>query len=295
MPPKKPPPPADPVGASVNSAFIAEFQTIYDKVMAHEKFKDLQDAETLGFESVGARHGGTVGMQSDFDLQEFQVAMQAHGVYRCAMNELYLDKFFAVQSGIPYNRTKIFELAETSFSSPGQWNGTNVVLVSDLKKFNPKSSKGSLRRLSPEEPNFARIIGIHSAILAGADDSVLDGFKVDLLCAPFQFEYYEGGAQNPLHGALPRAINLRESVLSEAVAVGRDTVQRIFEVIKTRSSLEQSSGGKVSNEALVTYYKERITLSAQSEPVTKTFIELVSLVHTYMLKSSPSLQLLCTP
>ena len=62
--PKKSPPLADPVGATVNSAFITELETIYAKVLAHEKFKDPQVADALGFESMGARHGVTVGMQS---------------------------------------------------------------------------------------------------------------------------------------------------------------------------------------------------------------------------------------
>ena len=165
------------------------------------------------------------------------------------MNELSLDMYFTLPGGIPYNRKQIFELAATSFAEPGQWNGTNVVLVPDTKKYNPLNHIGSLKRLSPEEPNFARIIGIYNAIKANSDN--LDMFRIDLLCAPFQFEHHEGGIDNPNYAAIPRAINLREAAVAEAGALGRDTIQRVFEVIKTRKIMEISTGGKVSVEKTV--------------------------------------------
>eukprot|EP00959_Pyramimonas_sp_CCMP1952_P202424 4232873-Pyramimonas_sp.AAC.1 len=89
--------------------------------------------------------------------------------------------------------------------------------------------QGALRRLSPEEVNFARVIGICNAIDNGASHEKLLSFKVDLQCAAFQFEFHEGGVDNPNHPALRRAINLREQMRQTAKAVGRDTLQRIYE------------------------------------------------------------------
>ena len=50
------------------------------------------------------------------------------------------------------------------------------------------------------------------------------------------FEFFDGGLEDPTQGAVPRAINLRETSIAEASAVGRDTFQRISEVINTRKS-----------------------------------------------------------
>ena len=109
------------------------------------------------------------------------------------------------------------QLAEHSFQEPGQLTGTSVVVV-DSKTYNPLAHKGALRRLSPEEVNFARIVGIHNAIKNNASEDKLKRFRLDILNASFQFEYHEGGVTNPEHTLLPRAINLRESMRQTAKA-----------------------------------------------------------------------------
>ena len=75
--------------------------------------------------------------------------------------------------------------------------------------------------------------------------------------------------------------------------MGRDTLQRVFEVIKTRKGLERAAGvGKVAVEELANYYKNSINLAASSEPVSRTFVENVNQVEKLMLKSAPCLKLL---
>ena len=222
-------------GSQLNASFFTEYQAIYDKVMEHPIFKDLPTAQTLGYDG----RDGT-GVQAPFDLENYRASMRSHGLYRCAMNELFLGKWFTVLPGIPDNRNAIFSLARQSFSNPGEWHGTNVVYVPDKTKYSPMHHQGSLQRLSPEEPNFARIIGIGMAIDSGADDTVLRTVRRDILCSPFMFEFFDGGLEDPTQGAVPRAINLRETSIAEASAVGRDTLQRIFEVIKTRKIMRRA-------------------------------------------------------
>ena len=149
-------------GSQLNASFFTEYQAIYDKVMEHPIFKDLPTAQTLGYDG----RDGT-GVQAPFDLENYRASMRSHGLYRCAMNELFLDKWFTVLPGIPYNRNAIFSLARQSFSNPGEWHGTNVVYVPDKTKYNPMHHQGSLQRLSPEEPNLTRIIDISMAMSQG--------------------------------------------------------------------------------------------------------------------------------
>ena len=275
---------------SLNGTFLQEMATMRNAILRHPKFKDLETADTLGFED-GAR-GRQAGIQSAFNLQDYKSAIGAHGIYRCAMNEFVLDPWFSMPGGIPYNRKVIHELAATSFSRPGQWGGTNIIWVNN-KKFNPLAHKGSLKRLSPEEPNFARIIGIYKAIQENRDDE-LDGWRLDILCAPFQFEYWdcEVPADKQTDGAaLPRAISLREATLAEAAAVGRDVLQRVFEVIKTRRGIEQANG-RCTDDDLVKFYMDRIKMAPNSEAINRTFIEHVTTVEKRMLKDGQIVNML---
>ena len=312
-------PPTSDVGSAesngINKEFLGEMSAVYEKVCNHEVFRDLRDAGALGIST--AAEGDYVdvetppkrpritgkaektkqlssihGMQAAFDLAEYQTAMKQHGTYRCAGNELWLDFWFTPQPGVPYNKASIFQLAEKSFFEPNQWTGTNVVMVSDLA-YNPMEHQGALRRLSPEEVNFARVIGIANAIDREVPKEVLEAFKVDLQCASFQFELHEGGVDNPSHTAIRRSINLREQMRQTAKAVGRDTLQRIFEVLRIRRLMEQSRGaGKVSNEALAQYYENEINLSTESEAVTATFINQTSVVYNNILKDGKNLAIL---
>ena len=142
---------------------------------------------------------------------------------RCGANEMWLDRFYTLQPGIPYNKTSILQLAENSFSQPGRWTGLNVVVVNDLE-YNPLEHTGNWKRLSPEEVNFARMIGIKNAIDKGASDEVLKAYKVDLVSSATQFELHQGGLDNPEQTAIPRAVNIRESMRQAAkVGWGQDT------------------------------------------------------------------------
>ena len=47
--------------------------------------------------------------------------------------------------------------------------------------------------------------------------------------------------------ALMRSINLRESSASEAAAVARDPIQRVFEVMNTKTILEKEQNNKIAN------------------------------------------------
>ncbi|CAK0905696.1 unnamed protein product [Prorocentrum cordatum] len=318
------PPPTSEVASAesngINKEFLAEIAALYEKICSHEVFRDLRDAGALDASSaaeegagdgdletpakrarMASRSGGTKktsqrsnihGMQAAFDLAEYQTAMKLHGTYRCGGNELWLDFWFTAQPGVPYNKTSILQLAEKSFFEPKQWTGTNVVMVPDLA-YNPMEHQGALRRLSPEEVNFARIIGIANAIDREASKDVLEAFKVDLQSAAFQFELHEGGIDNPSHTAIRRSINLREQMRQTAKAVGRDTLQRIFEVLRIRRLMEQSRGaGKVSNEALAQYYENEINLSTESEAVTSTVINQTSVVYNNILKDGKNLAIL---
>ena len=221
---------SDPTVA-VNAIIVDEMVEIRSEVLSHPVFAHAESGDFMDFA------GGA--SQAPFILEDYKIAMGKNGTYRCGAPETWLDFTFSVQSGIPYNRKKIYELAEAAFYEPGKYTGTHVVLVQDMK-YNPLEHKGAWCRISPEEPCFARFCGIRHRIDNGATDAELRLFLADIKCASIQFEFHGLSISDENNTVIPRAINLREQMKSISSAVGRDSLQRQFEVVKQWKKMEDS-------------------------------------------------------
>ena len=89
-----------------------------------------------------------------------------------------------------------------------------------------------------------------------------------------------------------RSINLRESSASEAAAVARDPIQRVLEVMNTKTILEKGQTTKLSIEKLANYYQAHIRFASTSEPVSKSFLESAFPVWSYILRGNGNLEAL---
>ncbi|CAK0788960.1 unnamed protein product [Prorocentrum cordatum] len=244
--------------------------------------------------------------QPAFNMERYQYDL-TNGTQKhtCASSEWNRNLFFTFHGGVPYNETYIQELKHACFREPGLYVGV-VVAAADDPAINPVTNAGNWERLSPEEPFFARLLAIKDAIEHGASEQTLEGYRKDILNTTFQFEVHKAKDDT----AWSRSINLREQVMSEATAVGRDTLQRICEalgiaernatatstatVMQTRSKLARlgGTGGKekkISNDTLFEWYKKEIALNSKAEPITKTFIESASSVVDLTIKYEPNL------
>ena len=132
---------------------------------------------------------------------------------------------------------------------------------------------------------------IRNAIQRGASDAELEQWKANFASAPFQLEITEGGVADSMKVAIPRAINLREMLCNKARAIGRDSLQRVFEVIRTMKMLEES-GAKPTNESVAQWYVDKIRLSSYVEAVTRTFVEVALMVLKLVLKALENLKAL---
>ena len=107
------------------------------------------------------------GVQAGFDFDKFQQAIATGGIYCCVGNEMCLDPLFRMSPGILCNRSALLQLAANTFNQGGLYLGTTVVLVSEGGR-SPMEDLGAFRRVSPEEFNWARMIGIDASIREGA-------------------------------------------------------------------------------------------------------------------------------
>jgi len=273
----------------VNAEFFATLTEDLAIINDHPVFRDLVSQMPLGALSDDmaaapalkkSRTSGKqkipmplLGTQSAFSIDEYRFTMSHKGKYKCACNEWWLEPFFVMQTGIPYITSNITNMVETTFNNADTYDGTTIVRIPD-KNYNPLEHKGKLQRLSPEEPFFAKIKKIRLLIDNGATEDELLPWKASILGASFQFELHTDFNET----ALPRHLNMRETSKDEAIAVGRDNVQRVYEVQKVRVNLGGAEKKAISNEKLSEYYDNKIVLSKSSEKVSKSFLEIANLL-----------------
>jgi hypothetical protein len=211
--------------------------------------------------------------------------MAAHGLYRCDGNDMWCDCMFVMQPNIPVNVRAIEDLVKQSFQNPHDWTKPTIIWR-DSPDSDPMKDLGRLKRLSPEEPFFAKVLRIAELIDGGAPDCELERWRVSLSATPFQFEFHDRA------NAIARHMNLRESSVADGAAVGRTALQRVFEVMQTKRELEEEAKTKISMEKVAAYYAEKVRFAAGSEHVSKAFLESALPVHTYILRCNHNLNLL---
>ena len=289
----------------INSGLFQRVEAALKVIDAHEWFRNAKEADAIGLpaaapqERVKTKKAKTSknqplrGTQAGFDSEAFKGGMASSGHYRCAGNEFWLDPYFSMVRTVPINVKSVEGLMGTTFKEPSSFVGTTVVLV-ESESMDPLKLRGSLKRLSPEEIWFAKVLRLAEVLEdPDADEDKLREWKVAMLGASWQFEYFENGYARPMDGALARSINLRESMVSQGLAVMRDTIQRFMEVHNTKKALEQKQGGaKVANEKLADFYKQRVSINPRSEQVSPTFIESYSVIWGNLLRHKELLALL---
>ena len=301
MPPKKQQPPKAEETSIMNEAVYQRVAEALRVIDGHELFRNAKEDDAIGLDPGGDvvknprrkqktaepedGEGQLFGAQAAFNSDAFARAMSNGWYYRCAGNEFWLDPYFSLVTGVPVNVRSVEHLMETTFNEPSEFVGTTCVLV-ESGSMDPLKLRGSLKRLSPEEIWFAKMLRLAEVIQdQETDEEVLKEWKVALLGASWQFEYYANGYARPMGGALARAINLRESMVAQGLAVMRDCVQRLMEVHSTKKALETKNGGaEVSNEKLADFYKQNVKINPRAEQVTGTFIESYSVIFSNILK-----------
>ena len=82
-------------------------------------------------------------------------------------------------------------IMETTFNEPSEFVGTTCVMV-ESGSMDSLKLRGSFKRLSPEEIWFAKMLRLAQVIQAQETvEAVLKEWKVALLGASWQFEYFE--------------------------------------------------------------------------------------------------------
>ena len=105
-------------------------------------------------------------------------------MYKCGGNFFWADPLATVTQ-VPLRQTVIFDLMEHYFKDPGNFPGAICVAIGQTQ--NPMDHKGSLRRVSPPEIQWALIFKLKDEIRLEVSEERLKEWRRMLLSCSFHF------------------------------------------------------------------------------------------------------------
>lgn len=193
-------------------------------------------------------------------------------MYRAAGNLMWLDVMYSPQAGVPTRVSAIKELQMHYFQVPTVFPGTVTVAVAPNE--NPLDARGSMRRISPEEPLHACLLELAEGIRQGIPDAqTLQAWKRVLLSVSFEFKLLDAEEVRWFE-----AVRLRERLVVDYSAMARSAVQRIYELQGFRA-LQERKSGKITNADLAKLYNQHGELANSSEAMTENTVKNAAVVY----------------
>ncbi len=259
--------PADPAELGLNGDIYTRVQVAWQKMDAHDAFKDLATLPPLGLDGEAATHG----FMKEFTTADFTKSMTARGVYSCGCNVMWAALFYKPCPGVPLLLSNILKLKEFEFNKdepPARFPTDLVIGVDSADGETVRAKRSWLKRLSPEEPVFAALLKISEGIDAGWSDATLVRWRRLLLTVPTTFELLTEPADFRW-----RSIDLREKIVNDFETMSTTAIQKIFEIASYKVEFERVSGTTLSAEAMFKMYEMKVTHSKMGDTFTKTLVD----------------------
>ena len=138
-------------------------------------------------------------------MDKFKVAIGSVGRMKCGANLFWQNFLGSVMPGVPENPKAVQEYVDHYFTEPARLPH-DIIIAVDSDGFDPLTHKGSLVRVSPEEPVHAWALAVARDIDRRVDDEVRKLWKYHSLTCTFHFERLENEDDTYY-----RAVNLREA------------------------------------------------------------------------------------
>ena len=175
---------------------------------------------------------------------------------------------------VPLSRIAIDHFSNQVFPEYRWSYPFEIVVAVPNPSFKVMAHKGGLFRVSPEEPEFAAFLKYAQLI----KENGLDQCSHQKLHTMFRFMPFTFKLLPKEEDRLWESIKLREIVAGLYDIVVRSTLQRIFELMNVKLTMERRhvadniGSEKISATKLATIYAEKVPLAKSSEPVSETFI-----------------------
>ena len=200
-----------------------------------------------------------------FDAEDFETAMSTAKQYLAGFNALWANPDDPFTNKVPLKKQRIVELRNHHFRKPSPMPlPVKIALAANEK---PLERKGSLTRISPVEMIAAFFSAIAHSVKNGDADDVLLKWRTYILSCPFQFEIIEDKDQRHF-----KSLQSREDAGANYAGVRYTTLMKVFD-IEGFMDLKARTTGKITAAQCATLYRENLTLSATSEPITDNFVD----------------------
>ena len=210
-----------------------------------------------------------------FDGKLAAMALSREGKYICAGNFFWQNLMDSPTPGVPMRLERVMELGRYLFGNgkdPTHLPNMITVLV-DSADCPIMEHKGSLKRVSPEEP-------CHAALFMCADDIArlqcdtnpeaqqrLMRWRQIFLSCCFCFEVATG--DDAMHW---RAYNLRQMVTAEYGAVRRTAWQMAYELALFKKTKEQETGQSLTKKQVTELYQSNGKTAKNSDAITENYV-----------------------
>lgn len=249
-------------------------------IREHPVFKDLESAKPLSL-----AQGGT---QAPFDLQAAKRAVGSEaGCYKCGCNFMWQGIVWMATHRVPINAGQIRAIKkELPYNSPPKTFPFTVTVGVEPETLEQRP-EGGWARLSPAEPVHALLFAMQEAIEQGCTEPVLKEWRRVCLTTSFSFENVPVG-----EARFWRAQNLREQAVQHGLVVRMSVRQRIYDVAGFKLAREKQTGHDFGAEKVAQLYTQHLKLAADSEAISKTFVEDACAIHRRLLSLEPCAKIL---
>ena len=256
---------------------IDEVHNAINVIMEHDMFKDIMEQSPFNM-----AQGGSQAPFKQTDMQNVLDRDATGLVYKCGFNFFWQSFTWMTNHRVPINKGQIKELQQFALDplNPPRHLPFEIVIALDTGKQDVMASKGALQRLSPPEPPFAAIFSIYEAITKGADDAVLQRWRLAVLTASFRFEVVVAGNERYW-----RAHNLRQENIEMGVVSHLSVRQWIYDVVGFKASKEHDLGKELSAAQVAKFYEEKMAYARGSEKISGSFVDSAITVHKRILSN----------
>lgn len=222
-----------------------------------------------------ARLMSDMSRKEPYKASAYKVSMANSKRYICGCNLFWASMDDPVTANVPLNPKQIQQLEAHYFQTPAPM--PLVVKIAVVNGEDPLKKKGMLFRISPVEIIAAMVSAVANAIRAGASVDLLHGWRTQLLTVPFEFVECEG--DDPRHFM---ALQYRENLVANYAGMRYSTIMKIFD-LESFMDRKARTTGRLTSAACAAMYRESLTLSAASEEITDSFVDMALTISQRLL------------
>ena len=256
----------------LNADYVAAFEHMMSRIADEEKLENIRDLDSQGI--------GEGGHAAPIVPEELYQCLKNDNQYEGVGNLFLHDVRWRPLKNLPYNSKGIHDVKVHSFMSPptGTTRVTIHVVVDspDDGKEILTTKRGSLHRISPEEPVHALLWGI-DAYFSGASDRVSAETTKKWMSGIRNCNYVFHSIRD-VDKVIRQSIVLREEWVQRYAACQRSPLTLMMMVMGQKKALEKQHG-TCTGQQLFKFY-EGIRWASTSEKISKNLIDNVNAIST---------------